>query len=306
MLKFKNNKYEIKSPTFAVTEDTTTKICEKKSVCDLVEGLNTLPMLGANQTIRLLTYNIQVGIPTKRYHQYLTKGWKHVFPYMDRRRNLDKVAKVCRDYDVVALQEVDAGSIRSGYIDQVEYLANVASFPYWYMQRNRKLGRVAQQGNGLLSRFLPQKIEDHKLPGVLPGRGAIVARFSLDGGSGEVEEELVIVLLHLSLGAKSRDLQLKYVRRLIDGCKHVVVMGDMNSHLKHLLKYSPLAGSDLQPANSIQPTYPSWRPAVAIDHVLVSSSLVITNYEVLPNRLSDHLPTAVTVRKRLTTDRPLM
>lgn len=302
MLKLRKNRQENRSTRLVMDGKAIRRTLDKKSGYRQAGGENTASVIGLNQSIRLLTYNIQVGIPTRRYHQYLTKGWKHVFPHTDRHRNLDKIAAVCRDYDLVALQEVDAGSLRSGYVDQVEYLANSARFPYWYTQCNRKLGRVAQHGNGLLSRFAPRKVEDHKLPGVLPGRGAIVARFSLDAGMEEAADELVVVLLHLSLGMKSRELQLRYVRQLIDGCEHVVVMGDMNSHLKHLLKSSPLAGSGLQTANSIQPTYPSWRPAVAIDHVLVSSSLVITNYEVLANRLSDHLPAAVTIRKRTMAD----
>ena len=298
MLKLRKNRQENRATRLAIDGTATRHTFLKKSGYRQAQVTNTASIIGTNQSIRLLTYNIQVGIPTKRYHQYLTKGWKHVFPHIDRYRNLDKIAAVCRNYDLVALQEVDAGSLRSGYVDQVEYLANSANFPYWFTHCNRKLGHVAQHGNGLLSRFSPRQVEDHKLPGVLPGRGAIVARFSLDAGMEGAGDELVVVLLHLSLGMKSRELQLRYVRRLIDGCEHVVVMGDMNSHLKHLLKSSPLAGSGLQTASSIQPTYPSWRPAVAIDHVLVSPSLVITNYEVLANRLSDHLPTAVTIRKR--------
>ena len=30
------------------------------------------------RTLRLLSYNIQIGIKTRRYGQYLTHSWKHV------------------------------------------------------------------------------------------------------------------------------------------------------------------------------------------------------------------------------------
>ena len=239
--------------------------------------------------LKLLSFNIQTGINTRKYRHYVTKGWKHVLPHESRANNLRRIADLIRDYDVVALQEVDGGSLRSGFVDQVEYLAYRAQFPYWYTQLNRNLGPLAQHGNGLLSRVAPTALEDHKLPGAIRGRGAIVSRFSY----GEIE--VVLVLLHLSLGDRSRRRQLSYVRDLIVGESHVVVMGDMNSHLSELLYDSPLADSGLVPAEDIQPTYPSWRPSLALDHVLATPSLSIERYEVLECRLSDHCPIAVTL-----------
>lgn len=249
-------------------------------------GLTRAP---ADSGLKLLSFNIQTGINTRKYRHYVTKGWKHVLPHESRANNLRQIADLVRDYDVVALQEVDGGSLRSGFIDQVEYLAYRAQFPYWYTQLNRDLGPLAQHGNGLLSRVAPTVLEDHKLPGAIRGRGAIVSRFPYR------ETEVVLVLLHLSLGDRSRQRQLCYVRDLIAGESHVVVMGDMNSHLSELLFDSPLADTGLVSAQDIQPTYPSWRPSLALDHVLATPSLSIERYEVLECRLSDHCPIAVTL-----------
>jgi endonuclease/exonuclease/phosphatase family metal-dependent hydrolase len=110
------------------------------------------------------------------------------------------------------------------------------------------------------------------------------------------------VLLHLSLGERSRQLQLSYVRDLIEGERNVVVMGDMNSHLTPLLFGSPLADTPLVPARDIEPTYPSWRPAVALDHILVTPSLSVQSYRVLDCDLSDHRPVAVTIARRTSGD----
>jgi endonuclease/exonuclease/phosphatase family metal-dependent hydrolase len=239
--------------------------------------------------LRLLTFNIQVGISTSRYRHYVTRGWKHVLPHESRNHNLRRIADLVAGFDVVGLQEVDAGSLRSGFINQVEFIADRAQFPYWYSQLNRDLAPFARHASGLLSRIPPVAMEDHRLPGAIPGRGAIVVR--LPYGASEV----VVVLLHLSLGERSRQLQLEYVKALIDGEQHVVLMGDMNSHLAQLLFDSPLAETDLRPAEGVQPTYPSWRPQLALDHVLVSPSLAIREYEVLDCRLSDHRPIAVTL-----------
>ena len=239
--------------------------------------------------LRFLTFNIQVGIKTSRYRHYLTRGWKHVLPHESRNHNLRRIADVVANYDFVALQETDSGSIRSGFVNQVEYIADQARFPYWYSQLNRDLAPFARHGSGLLSRIAPAAVEDHRLPGAIPGRGAIVVRLPYG------DSTVVLVLLHLSLGERSRQQQLEYVRGLIDGEPNVVLMGDMNSHLSQLLFNSPLARTDLRPADSVQPTYPSWRPLLALDHVLVSPSLAIREYEVLDCRLSDHRPIAVTI-----------
>jgi endonuclease/exonuclease/phosphatase family metal-dependent hydrolase len=244
---------------------------------------------GAAASVRLLSFNIQVGIGTRRFREYLTHGWKHVLPDGSRAANLRRIANVIEDYDVVALQEVDAGSLRSGFVNQVEYLAYRAHFPYWYAQLNRDLGPFAQHGNGLLSRLPPQRLEDHKLPGTIPGRGAIVMRLAFGAA------DVLVVLLHLSLGERSRQRQLSYVRDLIEGEEHVVIMGDMNSHLTQLLFGSPLSDTALVPASDVEPTFPSWRPAIALDHILVTPTLAVESCQVLDCELSDHRPVAVTI-----------
>lgn len=239
--------------------------------------------------LKLLSFNIQVGISTRRFRHYLTHGWKHVLPHESRSDNLRLIADLVASYDVVALQEVDAGSLRSGFVNQVEFLAHRAQFPFWYAQLNRDLGPLAQHGNGLLSRLEPRELQDHKLPGTIPGRGAIVMRVGFGGN------EVLIVLLHLSLGERSRQRQLSYVRALIDGHERVVIMGDMNSHLTRLLFGSPLSDTALVPANEVHPTYPSWRPAIALDHILVTPNLAVHEFEVLDCDVSDHRPIAVTI-----------
>ena len=251
-----------------------------------------LDRLAAGEALRLLSFNIQVGIKTSRYRQYVTKGWKHVLPHLSRQQNLRRIADVVAGYDFVALQEVDGGSLRSGFVNQVEYLAARAGFPHWYAQLNRDLGLLAQHGNGLLTRVKPLSLEDHKLPGLIPGRGAIVARLPCQGA------DILVVLLHLSLGGVSRQAQLGYVGDLISGEDHAVVMGDMNGHLARLLWRSPLRHSLLRSAAAPEPTWPAWSPALALDHVLVTPGIRVEHHAVLDCQLSDHRPVAVTLTPR--------
>lgn len=244
--------------------------------------------LPADGRLRLLSFNIQVGIRTESYRHYLTRSWQHLLPHAGRAVNLQRIGELLADFDLVALQEVDGGSLRSDYVNQVEHLAQLGHFPYWYQQLNRNLGPLAQHSNGLLSRLRPTELEDHPLPGP-PGRGAILLRF----GAGR--DALAVVMMHLALGARTRTRQLAYIRELIGDCRHLALMGDMNTHARELLEHSPLRDLGLL-APQIEATFPSWRPQRCIDHILLSPSLTLERVQVLRQQISDHLPVAVEIR----------
>ena len=243
----------------------------------------------AERTLRLLSYNIQIGITTRRYRQYLTHSWKHVLHHPQRFNNLDRIAQLMSEYDLVGVQEADAGSARSGFVNITEYLANAAGFPYWDDQTNRRIGQFARHSLGVLSRYKPSGITEHKLPGRLPGRGAMAVRF----GAGE--ESLVVLIVHLALSRRGRLSQLDYLGDLIYDYRHVVMMGDMNcrsdSEEMELLVNKTLMSEPLHGLH----TFPSWRPKRNIDHILVTPTVEVGRAEVLNYPLSDHLPISMEV-----------
>jgi len=239
------------------------------------------------QRMRLLSYNIQAGVDTGKYRHYLTQGWKHVLPHRERQVNLDRIATMIKQFDFVGLQEVDSGSLRSGFLDQTEYLAHRAQFPFWFKQINRKIGKLAQHSNGLLSRMRPTQVDEYKLPG-LPGRGVILSNFGGDDG-------LSICIMHLALGRRARMRQIQFVSDLISDRRHAIVMGDMNcsgesDEIKLLVK-----NTNLRLSGCVRGTFPSWRPMRRIDHILVSDSLLVENPRVLDYPMSDHLPIGIDV-----------
>lgn len=247
-------------------------------------------MSNLSPNLRLLSYNIQAGTTTAKYREYFTRSWRQVLPNNQRVANLDAIADLIAEYDLVGLQEVDAGSLRSGFLNQAKYLATHAGFPYWSHQSNRKVGVIAHAGNGVLSRFSPTAVDEHRLPGAIPGRGALVLRF------GEGEQALWVVILHLALGRRARARQLRYVAHLVRRHPNVVVMGDLNTgpNSPELRDFMDRAGL-IVPERSIY-TFPSWHPQRAIDHILVSPGMEIDSLEVLPVTYSDHRPLAMSVR----------
>lgn len=241
----------------------------------------------AATTLRLLSYNIQAGIGAGRYRDYLTGSWRHVLPDRRTLANLDAIARLLRRYDLVGLQEVDGGSLRSAFLDQARYLAHRAGLPWWRLQTTRRVGQVSHHANALLARMRPAAVEEHRLPGA--GRGALCARFGPGG------EALAVWVVHLSLGRRARHRQLAYLAERVGGVPHVVVMGDFNCTLASPELGRFLAATGLRPAAPAQPTFPSWSPVRAIDHVLVGGALAVREAAVLPHRHSDHRPLAVTL-----------
>ena len=241
----------------------------------------------AYQRLKLLSYNIQTGVDTQRFRHYLTKGWKHVLPHRERFLNLNRIAHMLHEYDVVGLQEVDSGSLRSGFVDQTEYLAHRPAFPFWYKQINRSLGKLAQHSNGVLSRMRPTSVSEHKLPG-LPGRGVILCQF---GGS----EGLTVCIMHLALGRRARLRQVQFVSELVADLPHVIIMGDLNCSCESREIRYLMRSADLKDSGCEESTFPSWRPMRRIDHILVSDSLLVENPRVLDYPFSDHLPIGIDV-----------
>jgi endonuclease/exonuclease/phosphatase family metal-dependent hydrolase len=243
----------------------------------------------ASERLRLLSHNVQAGIATTRYRHYLTHSWRHVLPCPRRLDNLDRVASLFESFDIVGLQEVDAGSLRSGFINLTEYLALQARFPWWYDQTNRDLGKFAQHSLGILSRYVPSEVVELRLPGMIPGRGALAVRFGYDADS------LLVVIAHLALGRRARLRQLGYLADTIHDERHVVLMGDLNCDAHSLEMNWLLTRTQLRvPAQSLL-TFPSWRPQRHLDHILVSPTLTVHDVRVINLPISDHLPIATEV-----------
>ena len=241
---------------------------------------------GSGQRLRVLSYNIEAGAGTAAYREYVTRSWRYLLPHSRRQQALDRIARLASAYDIIGLQETDAGSLRTAFLNQTEYVAHHAGLPHWYDQVNRRLGAVAQHSNGLISRIRAHEVDGHRLPGA-PGRGLLTARFA------SADEPLLVLVAHLALGRRARARQLDFIGETVAAIRHVILMGDLNCdpgspELRALIDATGL-GPDLRGPS----TFPSWRPRRRLDHILVSPEIRVVRSYVHPASHSDHLPVAM-------------
>jgi endonuclease/exonuclease/phosphatase family metal-dependent hydrolase len=138
----------------------------------------------------------------------------------------------------------------------------------------------------MLSRLEPTELFDYALPGRVAGRGVLVSRF------GKGADSWLLAITHLSLGPKSRHVQLGFLAELLAHEKRVVLMGDFNcphdaAEMRHLYKKT-----HLRPPPKPVHTFPSWSPDRALDHVL-SAGFDVHEYQAVPAAGSDHMAVAV-------------
>ena len=243
----------------------------------------------ATRTLRVLSANIQAGSSTRRYSDYVTRSWSHALPAGSKRTSLDAIAQLASGHDIVGLQEADPGSLRSGFTNQTHYLAQRAGFHYWTHQPNRSVGGVASSANGLLSKLEPVRTSDHALPGRIKGRGVLLGHF------GDDREGLTVAVAHLSLGAKSRLAQLSFIAEILQDHPNAVLMGDFNCLPDQPEMEILYRNTRLRPPECAVPTFPSWKPQRAIDHILVSGELKCAGARAVPAAFSDHLALAMEI-----------
>jgi len=248
--------------------------------------------IGSGGTLRFLSLNIEGGLNTSRYRHYLTGAWRHVLPSRRKRVNLERIAALAGHYDFVALQEADAGSLRTAQLNQVAHLAACSGFKYWHAAVTRNLRPFARHSLGCLSRWHLEYVKYHALPGWLPGRGALEVEVRPDGHRG-----LRLVIVHLALGGGARTRQLHFIAGLIRERTDTIVLGDFNCDAAELDAHPALRAVALRGVHD-RDTFPSWRPTRSLDHILVTPGVKVVAAAVLDERLSDHLPVAVEIQLR--------
>ena len=239
------------------------------------------------QRLRLMTYNV------------------HGCVGMDGKLSPDRIARVIAEHapDIVALQELDVGRSRSGWIDQAQSIARYLEMEFHF----HPALSVEEElyGNAVLSKRPMRLIRAERLPepsglGQLEPRGALWV--AVEVGQSEVH----IINTHLGLLPGERRVQAEALLgdSWIGGMKCAapkVLCGDFNA-----MPSSPVYRSlsaRLRDAQTMlhkqrpRKTYSGRYPTARIDHVFVGAGIEVLGVEVpsahTARVASDHLPLVV-------------
>lgn len=232
--------------------------------------------------MRILSYNIQAAIASNSYLSYLSRLHRQILPVHAKQQTLCHIAKYISDFDIVCLQEIDLGGFRNGFESQVAQLLELTSFQYYLSQTNRVVGKLSRHGNLILSRFPLREVLNTTLPSRIKGRGILAAAIH------DIDREMVIANVHLSLGISDQIKQFSFIQKNLESYKNVCLVGDFNcaSSAAHL---SILREHGYRHLLASSPTYPSWKPKKTLDHVFVKGDIKGHSY-VEHFCASDHLP----------------
>jgi endonuclease/exonuclease/phosphatase family metal-dependent hydrolase len=231
------------------------------------------------RTLRVLTYNIHHGQGT------------------DGRFDLSRLAEVMKSVepDVVALQEVDRGTERSGGVDQLAELERLTDM-------HAEFGKAMDYSGGgygvaVLSRWPLSSTGNHPLPGS-PDREPRTA-LTVQVGSGQRGPLLRFTSTHLDQGRDPEDrlAQARYLNELLArGEEPAILAGDMNSRpdtgVLEILETEWGMDAAVDPS----PISPSGRPRSRVDHVFFrpAGSWRVLESRVIDDRVaSDHRPVLV-------------
>lgn len=190
--------------------------------------------------------------------------------------------------DIVALQEVDLGSVRSTFTNQYRTIAQhlrEAGLEYEH-RADVKYGTDTPIADLPVLRHMSNAIFWRNGTGTARYLSAGVKRLAhLVNG----DDSPTVLSVHLSKTRETREEQFRELAGIVDGRDEVVLMGDFN--VKDRAEFEPLTeGSSLElhvPGKSFSTAYPTY----AYDVFLTSDGLSVESSEVLEDvRFSDHMP----------------
>ena len=236
--------------------------------------------------MRLLLYNIRYATGTGPAFHLPVPGAGYL---RSSRKVLEQITQFIRDErpDLVGLVEVDTGSIRTGMVNQAKHIA--ASLGHYTASE-------CKYGSGSINHLVP--IVRKQSNALLAAPGVAGERFHyFDTGIKrliiELElEEVCVFLVHLSLKYRHRQYQLRTLHDVIArATKPVIVAGDFNTFWGTHEIYLFMRASGLRSANDLGlPSYPSRRPRVELDFILVSAGIEVKDFRIPEVRYSDHRP----------------
>ncbi|HMP61945.1 MAG TPA: EEP domain-containing protein [Phenylobacterium sp.] len=229
---------------------------------------------------RILTYNVHRCVGT------------------DRRLDVGRVANVIAglEPDIVALQELDVGRMRTNGVDQAHEIARRLEMAFHFHPAMRVEDEL--YGDAILTRHPERKVRSAALPGhervaALEPRGALWVSIEIEG------QALQVFNTHLGLVPREQQNQAAALAGPLGLCVGVPDGARGEAAPRPVQRrIDPVAleqnARRLAERRSPSSTFPSVMPVLRIDHIFVSDEIkvedVFAPYDALTRVASDHLP----------------
>ncbi len=250
--------------------------------------------------MKVMTWNIQYGTlcgplneSKRRLHMYFLPSFA----------NLDGIARKIKltGADIVVLNEVDAGSPRTGFRNQAKYVADKAGYSYHTYFSTVIVPRIVTgHYTAVLSKepvHLEKKMLRHKNVGVV--------RTSAEG------IDYTVIAVHLDHRGNKIVEDLPFLAGLVGEQNGMyMAVGDFNFYdglLEVFLNHVNNGTTRLVHSGSKEPTWPvkpgrkpdNGYPYYRLDHILVCPDLEIKEERVVKTIRSDHYPVVARLEPKL-------
>jgi len=209
---------------------------------------------------------------------------------MDNKIDYDRVAAVIRaeDPDIVALQELDSMTNRSGRKDVLKEIADRCGYYYNYGAAIVYDG--GKYGVGVLSKEKPLRVSNTPLPGKEERRNLEIVEF----------KKFVVFAIHFSLTEADRDSSVEIINREMKNIrKPIFLAGDFNADPSSVAIIR-LRDSYWKLLSGEAPTFPANKPRTCIDYIfaLKAREYRVSRAEVIADSMaSDHRPVVVDIKR---------
>lgn len=205
---------------------------------------------------------------------------------VDGKIDLDRIAGIIKasSADVVALQEVDIKTKRSGYVNQLKKLAELCHMNFAFGKAMD--WEEGEYGNAVLSKYPILKQNTFILPG--EPRSALVSTLKLDK-----HLKIVFISLHLDVDLVPRENSVQPLFEIVNQYDSVplILAGDLNTQPE--TKVLTQLKSILKNATEDILTFPVSIPNEQIDYIMYSPKhdLKVCSAKALDEKIaSDHRP----------------
>ncbi|MFP4660616.1 MAG: endonuclease/exonuclease/phosphatase family protein [Halanaerobiales bacterium] len=229
------------------------------------------------ENIKLLTYNIRHGVG------------------VDGRLDLDRIVEVIKysGAEIIGLNEVDYLMRRSGFRNQVGYIAEKLGMNYAFGASEKQI--AGSYGNAILSRYPIVRVENHELPSLvdkkMEKRALIKSKIKISD-----DKSIYVLSTHLSLNCTERSKQIIWLEKFLSVFSEpYILMGDFNTEIdeiNYVLNENDITSSALIPIPVLlqRKTYPSVNPVKGVDMYFSSLSFEVKDSHTINTTASDHLP----------------